>query len=288
VPTHARTVLARIEDGVGVITFNSPATRNSLGDDFTPFLRATIRQFATDDRVGCVLLTGAGSAFCSGGNVKAMAGADDSSNAVPPNLTRTTWTGLPDGSSTGEGSDQYTKQATLSGALFHMEKPTIAALPGAAAGAGFSIALACDLRVGAESAFVTTAFRGVALPGDYGASWLLPQLVGVAKAKQLFFTAERVPSAECHRLGIFQEVYPDASLHAQALDLARSIAGGPRYAMAASKRNLNDAVSGIGFKEGLDNEARRMAEVLGTPGARAHFQEATRAFVEKREPDFSS
>ena len=204
--TGSPRLLARIEAKVGVLTFNSPERKNSLGDDFSPFLRAMIAQMRDDDRVRCLLLTGAGDAFCSGGNVKSMAGDDsDSSDAPLPVTSRTDWTGAPLGDGEEVPDDpnatQKLKQATLTGALFEMPKPTIAALPGAAAGAGMSIALACDFRLGAENAFITTGFRNVGLSGDYGGTWLLTQLVGPAIAKQLYFTAERVQSDELLRLG---------------------------------------------------------------------------------------
>ena len=157
-------------------------------------------------QLGRVTHTSAGDAFCSGGNVKSMAGDDsDSSDAPLPVTSRTDWTGAPLGDGEEVPDDpnatQKLKQATLTGALFEMPKPTIAALPGAAAGAGMSIALACDFRLGAENAFITTGFRNVGLSGDYGGTWLLTQLVGPAIAKQLYFTAERVQSDELLRLG---------------------------------------------------------------------------------------
>ena len=287
VDTGTTTLLARIEEGVGVLTFNSPEKRNSLGDDFTPFLRDMIRKFAVDDGVRCVLLTGAGSAFCAGGNVKAMAGADDSGRAPPPSLERTTWTGLPLGTSDVNHGDMFTKQATLTGAIFEMKKPTLAALPGAAAGAGMSIALSCDIRLAAKSAFVTTAFRNVGLSGDYGSSWLLPQLVGPAKAKQLFYTAQRVQSDEALKLGIFQEVYDDESMHTEALEMAKTIAAGPRHAISNYKQNINAAIQGIGFDAGLDNESKAMARNSANPEASADATEAIRSFLEKRKPVFS-
>ena len=283
-------LLARIEAGVCVIVLNAPSRRNALGDDLTPFLRDLIKRVATDGRVRAVLLTGAGGSFCAGGNVKAMAGSNadaPGASVQVPVASRTDWTGLAAGASDQQGLDgQIVRQATLTGALHALPQPTLAALPGAAAGAGFSIALACDLRVAAASAFITTAFRRVALPGDYGASWLLPRLVGPAKAKQLFFTAERVPAPECLKLGIVQEVTADAAVHARALDLAKDIANGPQHAMRAYKRNINDAMDGISFREGLTNEAMRMTEIFSNTEALQQFHEATRAFVEKREPSF--
>jgi enoyl-CoA hydratase/carnithine racemase len=285
VATGTARLLARIENRVGVIVFNSPERKNSLGDDFTPYLRAVIAQLREDGRVRCLLLTGAGDAFCSGGNVKSMAGSPDADDAAPPPAVpvRTDWTGAPLGDDVADDPNaaQKVKQATLTGALFEMSKPTIAALPGAAAGAGMSIALACDIRLGAQSAFITTGFRNVGLSGDYGGTWLLTQLVGPAKAKQLYFTGERVQSDELLRLGILNERYPDTELHATALKLAADIAAGPPSALRGMKANVNDATSGISFREALDGEAERLALV-----DRDQQREAIMSFVEKRQPNF--
>ena len=278
-------MLARIEERVGVIVFNSPERKNSLGDDFTPFLRATIAQLRDDARVRCLLLTGAGDAFCSGGNVKSMASASgaDSASAPPTIPVRTDWTGTLLGEDVADDPNaaQKVKQATLTGALFEMGKPTVAALPGAAAGAGMSIALSCDIRLGAESAFITTGFRNGGLSGDYGGTWLLTQLVGPAKAKQLYYTAERVQSQELLRLGILNERYPDAELHSAAFALAANIAAGPPSALRGMKANINGATTGISFREALDMEAERLARV-----DRDQQREAIAAFVGKRQPSF--
>lgn len=283
--TGSPRLLARIEERVGVLTFNSPERKNSLGDDFSPYLRAMIAALRDDDRVRCLLLTGAGDSFCSGGNVKSMAGqGDDGADDVPlPVTTRSDWTGAPLGEDVPEDPDatQKVKQATLTGALFEMSKPTIASLPGAAAGAGMSIALSCDIRLGSESAFITTGFRNVGLSGDYGGTWLLTQLVGPAKAKQLYFTAERVQSEELLRLGVLNVRCPDDALHAEAFAMAAHIAAGPPSALRGMKANINDATKGISFREALDGEAERLARV-----DREQQREAIASFVGKRTPQF--
>ena len=173
------------------------------------------------------------------------------------------------------------KQETLTLRLFDLSKPTIAALPGPAAGAGFSIALACDLRLAAESAFVTTAFANIGLSGDYGASWLLPQLVGIAKAKELFFTSRRVGAAEGLALGIFNEVVDDDRLAERTAELARTIADGPPVALRYMKENLNRALS-ADLRTCLALEADRMSRSAQTQDHR----EAVAAFLGKRAPVF--
>lgn len=284
VPTGTPRLLARVEQMVGVLTFNSPDRKNSLGDDFTPFLRAMIRQLGDDPRVRALLLTGAGNSFCSGGNVKAMAGSgEDRGGPPPPTSSRTDWTGAPlDGFGPVDPSaEQKLRQATLTGALFELCKPTIASIPGAAAGAGMSIALACDIRLGSQSAFITTGFRNVGLSGDYGGTWLLPQLVGPAIAKQWYFTAERVHADELYQRGVLNKLCSDDTLHEESLAMAVHIAAGPPSAIRGMKANLNDATRGIEFRQGLDNEAVRLGQV-----DKAQSREAIAAFVSKRTPIF--
>ena len=145
-----------------------------------------------EERVGCVMITGAGDAFSSGGDISGTDGSSDG-----PVLTKK------------ERVDELVhKQIGLTLRIYELSKITIAALPGPAVGAGFSIALACDLRVASDNAFITTAFRNVGLSGDYGGSWFLPRLIGHAKARELFYSADRVGAEEGARLGIFNKVFP--------------------------------------------------------------------------------
>ena len=177
IDTGTDELLCHIIDRVAVITLNKPHKKNALGDILTPALRKTLTLVEQDDRVGCVMITGSGDAFCSGGDVSSMGSGGTVPKSVPDRISELTL-----------------KQETLTLRLYELDKITIAALPGAAAGAGLSIALACDLRIAAERAFVTTAFRNIGLSGDYGGSWLLPRLIGLAKAKELYYTARRVSS----------------------------------------------------------------------------------------------
>ncbi len=190
IETRTEELLCHIEDRVAVITLNKPNKKNALGDVLTPALRRTLLVVEADDRVGAVMITGAGDAFCSGGDVSGMGGLSSAPKSVEDRI------------------DELTrKQETLTLRLHELEKITIAALPGAAAGAGVSIALACDLRVVSSRAFITTAFKNIGMSGDYGASWFLPRLIGLAKAKELFYTADRVGAEEGLRLGIFNQVF---------------------------------------------------------------------------------
>ena len=174
------------------------------------------------------------------------------------------------------------KQETLTLRLADHAKPTIAALPGVAAGAGLCIALACDIRVACRSAFVTTAYRNIGFSGDYGGSWLLTQLVGPSKAKELFFTGRRVQSDEALALGIFNNVFEDATFENEALTMAKQIASGPPIAIAFMKEHINRAVTGD-LRSNLAMEADRLIRCAAT----SDHKEAVKAFMEKRTPVFT-
>ena len=174
-------LLARVQDGVAVLTLNLPERRNVLTEPMLTALAATLRAVEADDDVGCVVLTGAGGAFCAGGDVKAMAEEDDP----------TTPRGRSTRASSASGRATARPRAGCTGC-----PPTIAALPGAAAGAGLALALACDLRYAAQDAVLTTAFARVGFAGDYGGTWFLTRLVGPRQgARALYFFSERLDAA---------------------------------------------------------------------------------------------
>lgn len=256
------------EEGIATITLNRPEKRNALSNQLTPALRSILLTLESDPRVRVVVLTGAGKAFCAGGDVSGMGSGSRQSNSKPSiqesirNLQR--------------------KQETLTLRLFELAKPTIAALPGPAAGAGCSIALACDLRIAASSAFITTGFGNIGLSGDYGASWLLTQLIGVSKAKELFYTGQRVLAEEALTLGLFNRVVADDQLANTTLALARLIAAGPPIALHYMKENLNRATTSD-LRTCLAMEADRQVRAAGTQD----HKEAVKAFLEKRSPIFT-
>lgn len=271
IETGTDELLCHLLDRVAVVTLNRPEKRNALSDNLTPALRAILLELETDTRVGCVMITGAGNAFCAGGDVSGMGSGSSRSkpsDRPPPSLED------------GIRALQH-KQETLTIRLHQLAKPTLAALPGPAAGAGLSIALACDLRVASRSAFITTAFKNIGLSGDYGSSWLLTQLVGTARAKELFYTARRVPAEECERLGIVNQVFDDEDFRDKSLAFAREIADGPPIALRYMKENLNRALV-ADLKTCLDMEADRMVRSTRTEDHR----EAVSAFLGKRPPRF--
>ncbi len=257
-------LLARVDEGVAVVTFNRPERRNALTKTTIEALGNVLMRLEPDPAVGCVVLTGAGGAFCAGGDVKGFAEE-----------------GMLDRSYDEQVHRQRLSHRRTSGALYRMPKPTIAAIPGAAAGAGLSLALACDLRLAAESAIFTTAFANVALAGDYGGTWFLTRLVGVAKAKELYFLAERFDAAEALRLGIVNRVVPDEALQEEAMSLARRLATGPAVAYRYMKENLNRAMVDD-LEACMDLEATHHLHT----GTTEDLKEAAAAFVEKRAPVF--
>ena len=260
-------LLATLESGVATLTFNRPEVRNALGDIVSPALRRMIAQVAEDPEVRCVVITGAGTAFCAGGDVKGMGGRDpDRSRPRTPDEA---------------AADLTERQMALTGALYALPKPTIASLPGAAAGAGLSIALACDLRIAAESAFLTTGFAKIGLSGDYGASFFLTRMLGTARARELFLTGARLPARRCEEWGLVNRVVADADLADETRALALQLAQGPPVAYAQMKQNLDHAL-GADLPSCLEEEARGLVRTAQT---RDH-REAVKAFVEKRAPRF--
>lgn len=261
IDTGSEKLLCRVKEGVGVVTFNDPDNRNPLGYDLRPVFRRTIDAVASDESIRCLLLTGAGKAFCAGGNAKAMATMEQ-----PPleeRIRMIRW------------------ESEVTAILHEMPKPVIAALPGAAAGAGFSIALAADLRIAGESGFIAAAFAKLGLPGDFGGSWLLTQLVGPAKAREIYFGSQRLDAAQCLELGIFNRVVPDAELQEAALAWARELADGPPIALRWMKANLNRALVSD-LRTCIAEEAERQCWGAETED----FKEATKAFAENRKPTF--
>ncbi len=262
VETGTPEVLCRIEERVGVVTLNRPEAKNALTMEMKRALHRLIPELGSNPDVGCVLLTGAGGAFCAGGDTKRMA-----SEGRPP--------------SPEDRKRQLRGEHEIPRALHRLEKPTIAVLPGPAAGAGFALALACDLRLMAESAFATTAYARLGLSGDYGSSWFLTRLLGPARAREVMFLGERLDAAECARLGLANRVLPDAGFAEAAFDFARRLAAGPPIALRYMKDNLNRALSET-LESVLDVECERMVQGAGTED----YEEAVKAFAEKRPPVF--
>ena len=265
--TGTTDLTATLADGILTLTLNRPQARNAMSRAMNEALQQQLALAELDPAVKCVVLTGAGNAFCAGGDVKGMAAAGDGTvgaMTIDQAIHR-----------------QRLNQRATAGKLFKMPKPTVAALPGAAAGAGLSLALACDLRVMASTAILTTAFARVGFSGDYGGTYFLTQLVGSAKARELYFLSERIPADEALRLGLANWVCEPEALASRTREIALRLAKGPTVALRYMKENLNRAMSGE-VDDCLDLEATHHIHC----GQTEDHREAARAFVEKREPVF--
>ncbi len=257
-------LLEELKDKVAVLTLNRPDRLNAMSPPMLDALLEALPRLADDPEVGVVVLTGAGRGFCADGDVKAMAEGRESI-----------------GTTLEEKAQGLRSRMEVSRWLHEMPKPTIAMVRGAAAGAGLSLALACDLRVASDSARFATAFARVGYSGDFGGSWFLTQLVGTAKARELYLTADIVDAQQALVLGIVNRVVPDVRLEDETMALAARLARGPRIAYRYMKRNFNAAESGT-LKDLLDLEAWHHTRC----GMTEDHREAAKAFVEKREPVF--
>jgi 2-(1,2-epoxy-1,2-dihydrophenyl)acetyl-CoA isomerase len=257
-------LLEVVEDGIAVLTMNRPDRLNAMSGPMLDAMLEALPRLAADPHVGVVVLTGAGRAFCAGGDVKAMAEGREFGGATLE-----------------EKAQALRARMEASRWLHEMPKPTIAMVRGAAAGAGLSLAQACDLRVAGDSARFGTAFARVGYSGDFGGSFYLTRLVGTARARELYFTADMLDAPQALALGLVNRVVPDARLVDETRALAGRLARGPRIAYAYMKRNLNAVESGT-LKELLDLEAWHHTRC----GMTEDHREATKAFVDKREPVF--
>jgi 2-(1,2-epoxy-1,2-dihydrophenyl)acetyl-CoA isomerase len=268
--TGTEDLRAEIDDGVAVITMNRPARRNAFSEAMISALGSVLAQLETDEAVGSVVLTGAGGAFCAGGDVKGMAArpADGTGGRARRSLDAAI-------------HRQRLSQRATSGRLWSMPKPTIAAIGGPAAGAGLSLALACDLRYAVPGAVLTTAFAKVAFAGDFGGTWFLTQLVGSSRAKELYYFSERLTAEDAERLGIVNAIFPSADFEREVMARARRLAEGPTIAYRYMKENLNRAMTGE-LGDCMDLEVTHHVHTALTEDHR----EATQAFVDKRDPQF--
>ena len=266
IDTGTEHLLATYSGGVAVLTMNRPERRNALSGEMLDGMARALEYAEASADIRCIVLTGAGGGFCAGGDVKGMAAGGSGSG---PTLDERIHA-------------QRLSQRNTAGRIYMMPKPVIAMLTGPAAGAGLSLALACDMRVMADTAVITTAFAKVGFSGDYGGTFFLSQLVGSGKARELYYLSERIDAAECLRLGIANRVVALADLERTTFDLAGRIASGPTVAYRYMKENFNRASSGDVI-ECLDLEATHHVHT----GLTQDHREAAKAFVEKREPKFS-
>ena len=251
----------RIEtaDGVATVTLDRPDALNALTVPLKEALVEAFRAFASDDAVRAVVLTGAGRAFCAGQDLHERLQPD----ALP----------LAD--------EIRARYNPLIRAMRALPKPIVAAVNGVAAGAGASLAFACDIRIAAEAASFLLAFGRVGLIPDSGATWLLPRLIGGAKAAELALTTDPLSAADAERLGLVARVVPPAELLQEARALARRLAAAAPVALALTKEALERSWA-ASFEEQLELEA----DLQGRAGSTADHAEGIAAFIERRRPTF--
>lgn len=260
-------LLADLTGGILTLTFNRPEARNALSSELLQALGSQLADGEINPEVRCVVITGTGAAFCAGGDVKAM--SETNSNGAKSTLDTLI-------------QRQRLNQRATSARLYKMPKPTLAVLPGPAAGAGLSIALACDLRIMSSTAFMTTAFAKVGFAGDYGGSLFMSQLVGTAKARELYFLSDRISAKEAEDLGLTNWVVEPEALQESAADIAQKLANGPTVAYSYMKENLARALTSADVHDCLDLEASHHIHCGGTDD----HKNAVEAFIEKRAPVF--
>ena len=258
-------VLIVVDDGaVRTLTLNRPDSLNAFNSDLLSALGKAVRDAEKDKSVRCVVITGAGRAFASGQDLAEV--SDRYKSDKPIELGR-------------HLRDLYNPMISK---LRTLEKPVIASVNGVAAGAGMSLALACDLRIAAESASFIQAFIHVGVVPDSGSTFMLPRLVGLSRAMELAITGRKVKAADALQLGLVNQVAPDADLAAETKKLAQRLAELPTRAIGLTKRAINAA-----WTNGLDAQLDYEAQLQTTAGQTRDHREGVAAFLEKRPPKFT-
>lgn len=261
-------VHGQVEGRIGTITLNRPDRRNALSDAMIAGLESLLDTMQESDEVGVIVITGAGKAFCSGGDVQdfdAKGGEGGGSDEVDADAVE---------------AQRRAQRATVS-KIYRSKKPVIAAIPGAAAGAGLGLALAADFRIGSERAVFASAFVAVGLAGDFGVAWLLNDIVGPVRARELMLLNPRVRAEEAKELGLLNEVVPEDRFESRVRELAEQLAAGPALAYEYMLDNLDRAPL-VSLEESMDAEVPLHKKT----GLTEDHIGAVRAFVEKRQPVF--
>ncbi len=267
IETGTETVRATVRERVGIITLNRPERRNALHPDMYDAVPLLLDRFFADPDVGCILLTAAGTAFCAGGDVRAGRESAERSQAWSPSVAAAT--------------AMLTESARMVVMLHEGPKISIAALPGAAVGAGLAIALAADFRIAAESARLVPGWGPLAFSGDFGGTWFLSRLLGPARALRVLADDETLDAAVALELGLFDRVVPDTELPNAAFAWACTIANGPQTAQRYFKENVEQATR-LTLREALPLEAERMVRSAHTEEHRDAVRRWMRAAAQKR------
>jgi 2-(1,2-epoxy-1,2-dihydrophenyl)acetyl-CoA isomerase len=269
-------ILSRLDDqGVLTVTLNRPDAKNAFDTPMQGRMRELLYDASRDPGVRVVVLTGAGGAFSTGGDVRSL-GAPD-----PADPLAQKWADQPIWSDHEARVDRLKRFAEVSILLHRMGKPTIAMIRGATAGAGLSLALACDFRIASESAFFVTSFVKIGMSGDYGGSYFLTKLVGPSKAKELYMLGDRIDARQAQQLGILNRLVAEDALETETNAFAQRLAKGPPIALRYIKENVQAALDEP-LERVFETEARNMIRCRLTEDCR----EAMAAFKDKREPQF--
>ena len=261
----------KLPSGVMIVTLNRPDALNTLGGTLLADFGAAMHEAEQDRAVRAVLITGAGRAFCAGADLSAPRGEARSQNGAAPAPL----------AFSARVTSMQDLHGHLAGAAFRCDKPTVALVNGAAAGAGFGVALSCDFRIASEQALFVSAFARIGLSGDNGITWGLSRLVGRSAALEILMLSPRLTAAQALELGLVRSVVPPSELLSAGLEFGERLAAGPTQAFAIMKRNLEFADT-ASYQQSLDREAFSIA-VNGVTGENA---DAIQAFLDKREPDF--
>lgn len=257
-------LIVEVKDRVGILTLNRPEKRNALSPDMEDGLVKNLKAFARDPEIGAIVLTGAGKGFCAGGDVNAMKARNENAETTLE-----------------QQIDSLRDRHEVPWLLHSIPKVTIAALNGAAAGAGLGMAMACDLRVMSDQARLTTAFSNIGYSGDFGVTWQLTTLLGPAKAKELMFMADVINAEQALHLGLINKLAPHERLMDETMAVAGRIAAGPQLSYRYIKSNVNAAVTGD-FRSLMDREAETQRRL----GLSEDHREGVAAFLEKRAPRY--
>ena len=279
-------VTAEVVDGrIFVLTMNDPTTRNALGEELMGLLTGHIDRFGTDPDLRCLVITGAGTAFSSGANVRgfarriASAEASATQDGAAPDVPQP-WQQL-DPVYTARETGSFAMGPAIVRQLHNLQKPSIAAVNGHAYGLGCGIALSCDFRVAGESARFNEAFiRNGLVPAD-GSAWQLPKLVGMANALWMQFSGEAVDGQEAYRIGLANKVVPDDQLMKAALEMAGKLASGPVFAMGLLKQLIHQ-----GYQQDLSQHLPLASRAQALTRTTYDHKEGVQAFLEKRKPEF--
>lgn len=267
-------VVYEVRDGVAIIRMNQEKTMNTMGPMLNPAVQVALDLAEEDDNVRVVVFTGTGRAFCAGGSLS------NEKDSASEGFKAREGQRIP--STVGGAVRNLRKSFGSTEQLRNMDKPTIAAVNGACAGAGFAWACAADIRFAAESAIFRTAFASAGLSGDFGGTWTLPRIVGSAKARELYFLNKKIKAHDAKTIGLVSDVFPDDKFMECVMAEAKSLAATAPLALKRIKQNLNDADRLTSFSEALDGEAERHARTAFHPDA----AEAGKAFMQKRAANF--